>query len=707
MALLLGNVIIADFFRFTLHNIKRFENYTKKISPHLYSDFALKKCRVEQNGASARQPGYFFLREWQGMRRQKLIAFRLLLIVTTAVFVIILTNSSFDTQFFGTEQKEVKKPAFPIVFYHRAYLDYRYETPRLRIFSVNPCVPSNFSLQVILMSSKGQKRVEVVPRPVEKACPWVWAPGCFYNSFIFEAEVPRVAALRNNFNMAVLLLPDDREIELSVEPVRNVAKKGLTVCVEPVYWYSEHHTIILFIETWKLQGATHFIVYYHSANEAVGAVLDFYLKQGILTIMQWPELPKLNIPGPQPKFSTYRLAHNLAINLCLMEIKTDLGTFVDFDEVLLAKNTTIYNFARIQFTDISLGSINFAHIGAKFKSELLKTKSDKAIMDFNVVKNPIFLDLTGLGKYIFKRNFVDVVLTHMVSSYIGDKTTKNIEKTDAARVHYRYNNDNVNATVVGLDFLFFPPTANLTDVIKKGSKIFPSGIPKYNPAARIALGKCLKNWKVETNQCKTPTTTCAVELWPLENWLETQTPHIFLLSNGMVVVCSHFKCQAANSAPKNPLWMAHSLIAEKKSAEKKSAGSKEADKFPVAQLGPLGPGYENLTLSAQLAAKRTGSGTPSSREPDKKTASKDSIESKEKKMSASADPTNLKNAPPGNVCLPVPEDEPADVLNIVDWSLAGASGGLAAVVLVTLIFMEVSILGIMKIGFINRNLGTP
>ena len=89
---------------------------------------------------------------------------------------------------------------------------------------------------------------------------------------------------------------------------------GLSVCVPPLYWYSDGLKLSLFIEAWRNSGAQHFYFYVQSISKTVETLLKEYEAQKIVTIIEWPLLP--NSTDENPNESIYRFGHLVAQNDC-------------------------------------------------------------------------------------------------------------------------------------------------------------------------------------------------------------------------------------------------------------------------------------------------------------------------------------------------------------------------------------------------------
>ncbi|KAE9413978.1 hypothetical protein Angca_006139, partial [Angiostrongylus cantonensis] len=212
------------------------------------------------------------------------------------------------------------------LFLYRAYVYSSTTSTLIRVFSINQCVKSDWKLEGVVNNNEVRFRA----RPIEGSCPWRWAPGCEYNSYVLDASS------KNSFDNIshITLFKDGKMLALPLQRIPTRTKGTLNVCVPPIYWkFTDWIRIIFFLETWRAQGANHVFLYYHSSTNNVRKVLDNYGKQGFVTIIPWPSLPKNSIVDPNK--SVYRLAHSLAHNDCILRIGSEFGALVDIDELII------------------------------------------------------------------------------------------------------------------------------------------------------------------------------------------------------------------------------------------------------------------------------------------------------------------------------------------------------------------------------------
>lgn len=82
--------------------------------------------------------------------------------------------------------------------------------------------------------------------------------------------------LISNFSFQVTVHLGSRKVTLAVKEINKRLESGLTMCLQPVYYYSQWQNIVLYVEAWRAQGASRFIVFYHSATKETRKVLEYY-----------------------------------------------------------------------------------------------------------------------------------------------------------------------------------------------------------------------------------------------------------------------------------------------------------------------------------------------------------------------------------------------------------------------------------------------
>ena len=281
-------------------------------------------------------------------------------------------------------------------------------TARIRILAFSQC---NVSDSVYLKVEEDVK-IKTITRSVEEECPWHWSPGCDWNSFVIDSvielgnvETDEVTVINKNNQVKVpLVKAPDRE-------------DGLAVCVPPLYWYADWLRLAFFVETWRANGANHLYFYIQSVSTSVKAVLDTYVKEGIVTIIDWPLLPKSDEEDPNK--SVYRLGHMLSHNDCRMRVGRKFVALVDVDEFILPvkPNTTLleYLFNKLKSHPLA-GSFVFKHTKLHFPDWPKDNDWDNLDWIQKVSASP---SEKGPKKSVFIADRADIVLTHKIRSHFG------------------------------------------------------------------------------------------------------------------------------------------------------------------------------------------------------------------------------------------------------------------------------------------------
>ncbi|CAI5450290.1 unnamed protein product [Caenorhabditis angaria] len=377
----------------------------------------------------------------------------------------------------------------PIKFYHKFYIDQRYSPWRIRLFAMKPCGNHTIFGKAFYGFAKKAKTLQFLARQTEKWCPYEWDMACFYNSFFYEAEtsseIPEYLELYIGNSRRVVQFTKSKIVGKS-------KKKGLTVIVAPLYFYSHPHNILLFFE--------------------------------ILPWSGFGELPKyIQNRYPEPDSSVCRNGQTLAQNIAVLETDTDLATSVDFDEILVSENNlSADSRVRLEFAaNPELAAAVFRHFFAVFQPKIEN-------FEYSGVLTPMVLDRKKADKFIFNASRVDNIDVHHVNTFIEDKFKAEILK-NAALLHYRHNGFQDNSTQIKLDVKIFANLSAFVNLQNLVSKIFGRP-PKLRPKLNEDLDECFgKLEKIE--ECRSLVYFCkpAVMKWG-EAWDFEKTPanQIFL-----------------------------------------------------------------------------------------------------------------------------------------------------------------------------------
>ncbi|EFO99817.1 hypothetical protein CRE_18584 [Caenorhabditis remanei] len=410
---------------------------------------------------------------------------------------------------------------FPIKFYHIAFVDYRTNTPRLRIFSLNGCLGNSRYLNVDI-HQKGMRtptRMKVYGHPMETRCPSAYGPAtpCFFSSHTFETYLTVTGGLTK-----VVIELGLRQVELSVQEIHKPVQKGITMCVQPVYYYSQWQNIVLYIEAWRAQGATRFIVFYHSSTKDTRKVLDYYQDLGVIELRPWPSFGSLpnDIADKYPSIdnSAYIFAQFLALNLCILEIQTTIGAAIDFDEIAVPLNGTTLDYATKEMTGTNVGALEFENNYVSMNPPIYTS-------DFSGVSSPTFYSKVGPQKFIFDASVIDFHYVHYVKSFIDKSKITKI--SDGALLHLRFNVNSLKANTISKPFRFFPNNAshhieNMHETVKS---IFGKTPPPASLKFLDTFNMCEKR---SLNEGTCHSATCKSDMDAVHEWVYDRTEGVFL-----------------------------------------------------------------------------------------------------------------------------------------------------------------------------------
>lgn len=101
----------------------------------------------------------------------------------------------------------------------------------------------------------------------------------------------------------------------------------------------------------------------------------------------------MQIADKYPKIddSVFIFSYFLAMNLCILDIKTTIGTVADFDEVMVPRNGTMLDYALKEMTGTKVGALSFGNNYVAMEPSIYDN-------GFSGVSEPVFLDGGGPSK---------------------------------------------------------------------------------------------------------------------------------------------------------------------------------------------------------------------------------------------------------------------------------------------------------------------
>ncbi|PIC22503.1 hypothetical protein B9Z55_016532 [Caenorhabditis nigoni] len=330
------------------------------------------------------------------------------------------------------------------------------------------------------------------------------------------------------FHIYVTIHLGSRKVVLNVQKIYKKSTEGLTVCVLPIHYYSQWQNIILYIEAWRAQGATRFIVYYHSATKETWKTLEYYRDLGIVDIKSWPSFPGVpaDIADKYPKIddSTFILSYFLAINICILNIKTKIGTVADFDEVMVPTNGRLLDYATEEMTGSKVGALSFENHYVSFTSRIYTS-------NFSGVASPKFNVYRGPPKYVFNASVLAVAQVHIPDSFVDSSVIG--KNADGALLHFRYDAESKNLTTTEKPYRFFPDnhSTHIKNIEDTSHKIFNGSIPKFSSKSYDTLQECInKVIPVEDKVCLSIGGICKAEMDKVNDWVYADSEPIFLVA---------------------------------------------------------------------------------------------------------------------------------------------------------------------------------
>lgn len=334
------------------------------------------------------------------------------------------TRAKFWSSIFpnGGQRHRVNKPStfatiLPGVLAYSAYLDARYDPPKIRIISiVNDRAPKKglcffwppFSLNELkakfgetlnnLTESQKHQRLSffasftypTFTSPIEfhKTCE---GHGLGHVAYYLSCEVPaqvRAAVPTVIISKSSMWSSLDQFVELQVTSIPRFRHETsiphhldqrkapetlrLGVCVPPLFGSVNPDSLVEFIEATIVLGANHFIFYDYEISDASSELLQFYQNAGTVTVLPW------GLPFPDE--SIWYHGQSVAIADCLFRTMGhfDWVMFNDIDEFIVPRgemtpSATITEFL-VAYENLGLpGSATIASLG--FQSAVFHTPS--------------------------------------------------------------------------------------------------------------------------------------------------------------------------------------------------------------------------------------------------------------------------------------------------------------------------------------------
>ncbi|XP_013413101.1 glycosyltransferase family 92 protein F13G3.3-like [Lingula anatina] len=129
--------------------------------------------------------------------------------------------------------------------------------------------------------------------------------------------------------------------------IKGKDKQSFGVCIQtPLYDFKNFLKLVEAFEMYKILGARHVTMYNYTGDPVLNHVLEAYVAQGFLDVIQWP-LPReirVNVSDDLYNEGVYYYAKLAAVQDCLYRNmhKFKYIVFMDTDEVIVPRNTRVW-----------------------------------------------------------------------------------------------------------------------------------------------------------------------------------------------------------------------------------------------------------------------------------------------------------------------------------------------------------------------------
>ncbi|VDK79010.1 unnamed protein product [Litomosoides sigmodontis] len=337
-------------------------------------------------------------------------------------------------------------------------------------------------------------------------CPWDWAPGCAWSSFIATA---RLDSIPNHILASFQLNFNSHAIRLHFEPSHNIENLPFALCTQPLYWYVDWLQLIEFIEIWTSQGINHFFFYFYTVSQLVMDVLQYYDAKGTVTLIPWRSFPVGE--NENPNKNVYRLAHSLANNDCLWRSRgASFVAFVDLDEYILTTSGVPLIAYIERKAELCPKCGSFTAIHRKMYYSSLRPRNDFRWRDvgFQWLANIRYglPEANGPHKQIVRPETVSVISTHSTRKSFPGYIDVNLNSSEVILLHasYKWSETSYppspnNVTIAPHFFADILPVVN-RGYREIGQLLFKNETVRTERMLQMKVAKCISRWRLK--KCK-------------------------------------------------------------------------------------------------------------------------------------------------------------------------------------------------------------
>ncbi|CAG9534520.1 unnamed protein product [Cercopithifilaria johnstoni] len=325
-------------------------------------------------------------------------------------------------------------------------------------------------------------------------CPWDWAPGCAWSSFIATTRLDFL-----NFN--------SHTIGLHLEPSHNIENLPFAVCIQPLYWYIDWLQVIEFIEIWTSQGVNHFFFYFYTVSQLVMDILQYYEAKGTVTLLPWRSFPVGE--NENPNKDVYRLAHSLANNDCLWRSSgANFVAFVDLDEyILTTNNVPLITFLKGKAKLCpKCGSFAAVHTKMYYSSPRPRNNFRWHDVKFEWLANTSYglPEIDGPYKQIVRPETVSIISTHSTRKNFPGYIDVNLNSSEIILLHasHKWSETNLPLNNVTIAPHFFADALSILNTTYReiGQLLFRNEIMRIDRMLQMKIAKCISQWYAK--KCK-------------------------------------------------------------------------------------------------------------------------------------------------------------------------------------------------------------
>lgn len=241
----------------------------------------------------------------------------------------------------------------------------------------------------------------------------------------------------------------------------NHTKNKIAVCISPFHQYNNSLNVIEIVEISRILGGSLITIYNNSCSDEVSEVLEFYQKDGIVDIINWPLASTLNAHGVKNKYGRVFDIHYggqlAALQDCVYRNMAlhEHAVFTDMDEVLFPHKhgNWLAMIADLQSQHQKGGSFVFQNVFFKMKNATPNSAVKASNADefnttvlTNLHRHRYFYPHQRRSKVIIKTQAVEEMGIHYVLGHMPGYHEVNVSSEVGLLHHYneKYSDNILN-----------------------------------------------------------------------------------------------------------------------------------------------------------------------------------------------------------------------------------------------------------------------